>query len=110
MAFYESQNPCVIEEAFMSLADMMWDVEENYYSKQNNIDIDTIHNTLPAELEKSAYKSLRLIEQEISFKPYKMWCSSCKDVIAIDETAIRAKRELCYNLSFVDRRIYPSGF
>ena len=101
MAFYESQNPCVIEEAFMSLADMMWDVEENYYSKINNIDIDTIHNTLPAELEKSAYKSLRLIEQEISFKPYKMWCSSCTNVIAIDETAIRAKRELCYNLSFV---------
>lgn len=101
MAFYESQNPCVIEEAFMSLADMMWYVEESYYSKINNIDIDTIHNTLPAELEKSAYKSLRLIEQEISFKPYKMWCSSCKNVIAIDETAIRAKRELCYNLSFV---------
>lgn len=101
MAYYETQNPTVLEEAFMNLADMMWDVEEKQYSKVNTIDIDTIHNTAPEELEKSAYKSLRLIEQEISFKPYKMWCSSCKDVIVIEEIAIRAKRELCYNLSFV---------
>jgi len=101
MAYYESQNPSVIEEAFMGLADRMWDIEEKYYSKIYKLDIDTIHNTPSAELNQSAYKSLRLLEQEISFKPYKMWCCSCKDVIVIEETAIRAKRELCYNLSFV---------
>ena len=39
MSYYETQNPTVLEEAFMNLADRMWDVEEKQYSKVNTIDI-----------------------------------------------------------------------
>tara|TARA_B100000787_G_scaffold160811_1_gene140128 strand:- start:1961 stop:2269 length:309 start_codon:yes stop_codon:yes gene_type:complete len=102
MAYYETQGPSVLEDAFMTLADRIWDTEEQIYSQQFMIDTDDIHQIHASALEESVYKSLRIFELEIALIPYKMWCNSCEEIISIEESVIRTKRELCYKLSFVE--------
>jgi len=102
MNFYESQNPSKLEEAFYALADKLWYKEEKWYSKNYNIDIDNLYKILETDLEESIYKSLRMMELEVTRIPYKMWENSVDELAHIDDNLIRKKREFCYYLSFVE--------